>query len=262
MKKVTLTFLLILSLFSSCDFNWSALEQPDGERLIEVRRYDRLESRYLTTGDYAALQQMNTDYAVETRMLLEDVLKLGEVRDPSINTRFLISYQDTVLQMVIADAQTQYTVIDDINQDLSNAFAQLKEWLPELPLPEVYMQIGTFGQSIVVGDGYVGISLDKYLGSDYPLYQHYFTKSQRESMKREYIVPDCLSFYLLSVYPLQDIDARTQQEKDLHMGKVMWVVNKAMGRRFFNTPFVKKADLLMKKNPSATIKDLLEGKLG
>ena len=84
----------------------------------------------------------------------------------------------------------------------------------------------------------IGISLDKYMGADYPLYQKYYTADQRKSMTRKYIVPESLAFYLLSIYPMDNYDSRTQIEKDLHMGKVMWVVNKALGETFFDTPYV------------------------
>ena len=46
---------------------------------IEVVRYDRLQSRYLTTGDFSALQEINTEYAIETPTLIENVLKIGAV---------------------------------------------------------------------------------------------------------------------------------------------------------------------------------------
>ena len=36
----------------------------DAQDKIEVVRYDRLQSRYLTTGDFSALQEMNTEYAI------------------------------------------------------------------------------------------------------------------------------------------------------------------------------------------------------
>ena len=39
---------------------------------VVVDRYDRIQSLYLTTGDYSALQQMNTVYPMQTRTLIED----------------------------------------------------------------------------------------------------------------------------------------------------------------------------------------------
>lgn len=64
-----------------------------GASEIVLKRYDRLESRYLQTGDFSALQEMNTEYPIETRTLIEKVLQLGEVSDPRIHNRFLMFYQ-------------------------------------------------------------------------------------------------------------------------------------------------------------------------
>ena len=72
-----------------CQFKLSSDDENDSSQLLEIDRYDRLEYRYLTTGDFSALQQMNTEYPIETRTLIEDVVKIGEITDPDINTKFL-----------------------------------------------------------------------------------------------------------------------------------------------------------------------------
>ena len=101
-----------------------------------VERFDRLQSRYLTTGDYAALQQMSTQYPIETRTLIEDFLQLGEVNDPDINSRLLSFYQDTTLQNVLAEVQTQYADMTDINQSLNQAFQKLHRLIPSAAIPQ------------------------------------------------------------------------------------------------------------------------------
>ena len=101
----------------------------DMESHVEILRYDRIESRYLTTGDFSALQEMNTEYPTETRTLVENVLKLGAVYEPDINSRFLNFYQDTTLQTLITDAEIQYASIDDINKKLSSAFGKAQKKL-------------------------------------------------------------------------------------------------------------------------------------
>ena len=153
-------------MFTSCGFKIKTTGTGSDDSGIIVERYDRLESRYLTTGDYSALQQMNTDYPRQTRTLLEDILKLGEVNDASINSRFLALFQDTMMQEIISDAELQYANVDDLNKQLTSAFNNLKKILPAIEIPSFYTQITALDQSIVVGDKMVGISLDKYLGSD------------------------------------------------------------------------------------------------
>jgi len=212
------------------------LNHPEAD--IELRRLDRLQSRYVTTGDFSALQQMETDYPMETRVLIEKVLRVGVVDDPDISRKFLRYFQDSTLQALVNDVEAEYARVDDINNSLQDAFAVLLKDIPDLKVPRFYTQIGALDESIVVGDDMVGISLDKYLGKNYPLYKKHYSLQERESMTRDNIVPECLCFYLLSLYPLADFESRAQNERDFHMGKMMWVCNYALKKRFFDLKIV------------------------
>lgn len=249
---------MVTLLCAACEFKFRSAEDDELAHPVQVERYDRLESRYLTTGDFSALQQMNIDYPSETRTLLEKMLRLGEVNDPTLSNKFLMFYQDSVLQSLISDVEAEYANMDDINQDLQGAYERLEEWIPNLRRPMFYAQIGALDQSIIVGDKSVGISLDKYMGEDYPLYLKYYSAAQRQSMTRENIVPDCLSFYLLSLYPINDFEQRPQIDRDLHMAKMMWVTNQALGRKFYRSRYVDMIHYFMARNKKVTISALLK----
>lgn len=251
----------IITLLTGCEIKIKPnSEDADGKRELAIQRYDRLESRYLTTGDFSALQQMNIDYPMETRTLVEDVLQLGEVNDPEINSKFLNFYQDTVLQSLIADVELQYANMSDVDRQLEMAFKRLAKLVPGIKYPVVYSQIGALDQSVVIGNGSIGISLDKYLGRDYPLYKKYYTSQQRQLMSREYIVPDAMSFYLLSIFPLKDHESCSQTERDAHMGKVLWVVNNILGKQVFRSKDVDRVEAFMKRKPTPTVKQLFESR--
>lgn len=240
-------------LFSACDMRF----KPSGDDAdIQVQRFDRLESRYLTTGDFSALQTMNTDYPIQTRTLIEKMLQLGEVDAPGISNKFLMFFQDSVLQQLINDVEAEYANMDDINEELNKSFDNIVKWLPTVKRPAIYSQIGALDQSIIVGQTAIGISLDKYMGSNYALYHKYYTPQQRETMQRKFIVPDCVSFYLLSIYQPKDFEKRSQKERDIHVAKVMWVVNQSLEREAFKTDEIKKVNRYMRKHP-VTMEDLL-----
>ena len=257
MRKLYVLLLTIMLACIGCEWHLSSSDDESEVQVI-IERYDRIESLYLTTGDFSALQQMNTGYPQQTRTLIEDVLKIGRVNDPEINVKFLSFYQDTTLQTLIASAEEQYANMDDINQDLTDAFERLRDMLPDLEVPTVYAQIGSLDQSIIVGDGLLGISLDKYLGESYPLYEKYFNASQRKSMNRENIVPDCIGFYLLSLFPMPSEYAQSQLGRDMHIGKVQWVVNQAMNETVFNTLYTRNVGHYMKSHPDVTTTELLQ----
>jgi len=233
-------------------------DQDDGKVVVE--RYDRIQSLYLTTGDFSALQQMNTVYPMQTRTLIEDVLRIGKVDDPEINNKFLRFFQDSTLQDIINETQQQYASLEDINKKLTEAFDYLRENIPDLEMPEIYAQIGSLDQSVIVGNNTIGICLDKYLGADYALYckpAYGYSDEQRKMMVRKYIVPDCIGFYLLSLYPMPHNKELSQQERDIHIGKIQWVVDKAMGESIFESQYIQMADSYMKRNKNATVDQLL-----
>lgn len=256
MFVATVSVLAAVVLCVSCGSDFR-LPGAEPEVSVSVCRFDRLESRYLTTGDFSALQQMETDYPMETKTLIEQVLHIGIVEDPDINNKFLVFFQDSTLQALVSDVEVQYANMDDINEQLTLAFRNLKRELPDVEIPKVYAQISALDQSIVIGENTIGISLDKYLGEYYPLYQKYYRSEQRSGMSRENIVPDCVSFYLLSLYPLRWSDTCTQQERDMHIGKVMWVTNKMLETDFFRTKYVDEAARYMSANKDVSIDSLL-----
>lgn len=246
----------VLALCLSCGHGIKVPGIGDGDG-VRVCRFDRLESRYLSTGDFSALQQMETDYPMETKTLIENVLRIGIVEDQKINNKFLVFFQDSVLQTLIGDAEAEYANMDDINEQLTAALSRLQESIPSIQMPKIYAQISALDQSIVVGENSIGISLDKYLGENYPLYFKYYDEEQRRQMTRANIVPDCLSFYLLSIYPLHDFETRTQQDRDMHTAKVMWVCNQLMQSSFFTSESIDTVARYMQKNSETTMDELL-----
>ena len=248
---------LIMMVCVGCEWQLKPNHEDADDLAISIERYDRIESLYLTTGDFSALQQLNTDYPMQTRLLLENVLLIGKVNDPDINNKFLHFFQDSVLQAMLVDVQRQYADVDDLNEELTAAFRRLKAELPDMEVPSVYTQIGSFDQSIIVGNKTLGISLDKYLGDDYPFYLQHYTDKQRKMMTRKMIVPDCLGFYLLSLYPLPNHDSLTQQQRGEHMGCIQWVVNEVTRSKTFDNSYVKQVDSLVKKDKQMTILRLL-----
>ena len=238
-----------------CQWQLKPSETDDAGRRIGIQRFDRMEMLYLTTGDYSALQQMNTYFPTETRMLIEDMLHLGQVDDPDINTKFLFFFQDSTLQQMLNDVQQQYANMDDIDEQLSTAFKRLKDDLPDLTVPTVYTQIGSFDQSIIVSGGSLGVSLDKYLGADYPFYCDHYSEQERQLMHRDMIVPDCLCFYLLSIYPMPK--DHNQADRDRHMGRIMLTANRLMQKQIFDNNFVEEALTFMHHHPHISLHEFL-----
>ncbi len=220
--------LLGLIVFSACHTD----EQEDDFSFtgIKIARYDRLQYEATAQNSFFSLQRMNTEFAQETRLLIEDVLDLGAVNTPDINERLCAYFSDSILVHLMEDVEVKFKDVSPLEKRLTEGFQNLKKEIPELPVPEIYTQISALNQSVVVGDSVLGISLDKYMGADYPLYKRYYYTNQRRSMSPEYIVPDCFTFYLLGQYPFPWMEGhRSLLDILLYRGKIAWAVEMILG---------------------------------
>lgn len=259
MFRKIIFILVSLVALSSC--HWTAKKGNDSTDInIKIARYDRLQAEYATVNSLSALQKMNTDYPQVTKLLIEDVLALGEVDDNKINERMLEYFKDTTLLQLIQDAEEKFRDMSPIEKKLTKGFKQLKKEVPSLKVPHFYAQISALNQSVVVGDSILGFSIDKYMGADYPLYKRFYYDYQSRSMKSDRIVPDCFTFYLLSEYPLPWRPGLSLIDVIMHRGKINWVVAHILGYESFEEEmgYDKKEAAWCRKNRAALWKSMVE----
>ena len=186
---------------------WSWLAQPweawggSREERVHIERFDRILDEYVSLGSNTALSRMNMDFPVQTKLLVENVLNIGRVDEPDIEKRLRVFYLDSTVQVLLEEVHRQYADMSDIEEAFHKAFDEQRRRDPSFRIPRVYTQISCLRQSIIVADTLIGISLDKYLGEDFPLYKDYYSDEQRQQMTREAIVTDAMSFYLRSQTP-------------------------------------------------------------
>ncbi len=198
------------------------------EEKISIHRYDKVQSEYINTNSFSALQKMNMEYQTPTKILIEDILELGQVSDDTITQKLRSYYSDSTLIRLVDDVEAQYTNLTELETTLTEAFKRLKAELPSLKIPTFYSQISAFNESIVVTDTLLGISLDKYMGADYPLYERFYHKYQRRTMESNRIAADCILSFLLSQYPIVYNDKTTLLDVMLHMGKLYYLTMEAL----------------------------------
>lgn len=228
LQKIGLSFLCLIILFSSCQWKVQEKKKEDNNMTISVIRFDKLLNDYVEFNSFSALQKMNTECPMEMKLLIEDILGLGEVNEDNINGKLKTFYSDPTLQALMKDALLKFDDISDIEKELTDGFEKLKHEVPFIRIPSVYSQFSALNESVVVGDSLLGFSIDKYMGEDYPLYKRFYYNYQRKSMKPERIVPDCFVYYLMSEYPFPMDGNRTLLDLIMHFGKIHYVVAKIL----------------------------------
>lgn len=224
-RKNYILLVLLSLLFASCRVGKAEpVADPMEEEGISVVRYDKLLDEYVRFNSFSALQKMNLEYSLPTKLLIEDVLAIGQVSDDHIFQRLKTFYSDTTLIRLIEDVETRYPELGSVEKELTKGFGKLQKEVPDIMIPMIYTQISAFNESIVLSDSVLGISLDKYMGEDYPLYKRFYYGYQRRTMRPDRIVPDCLVYYLMSQYPFPMDYSRTLLDVMMHFGKINYVV--------------------------------------
>ncbi len=198
MKRRWILFCLIMLLIAACGVGlWSLFVVEDSVvEEVRIERFDHVLDEYVSLGSGTALHRMNTEYPQQTKMLIEDVLAMGQVSDPDVERKLRYVFLDSTVQILLDEVHRQYGDVSDLERDFKLAFEELRKKDPSFRTPKIYAQISCLNQSIVVTDSLIGISLDKYLGSDFPLYQEFYSPEQRQQMNRDAIVRDAISAYL------------------------------------------------------------------
>jgi len=198
MKRRWILFCLIMLLIAACGVGlWSLFVVEDSVvEEVRIERFDRVLDEYVSLGSGTALHRMNTEYPQQTKLLIEDVLAMGQVSDPDVERKLRYVFLDSTVQILLDEVHRQYGDVSDLERDFQRVFEELRKKDPSFRTPHIYTQISCLNQSIVVSDSLIGISLDKYLGRDFPLYQEFYSPEQRQQMGRDAIVTDAISAYL------------------------------------------------------------------
>ena len=96
--RISLLIILMSMLFTSCGISTGkGTEQKEEE--ISVLRYDKLLNEYVRSNSFSAMQKLTMDYRQPTKILIEDVLAIGTVKDDTIFQRLQKFYSDTTLSV-------------------------------------------------------------------------------------------------------------------------------------------------------------------
>ena len=169
-------FIFLCILLTACTGNWQRWVDSSDEE-VKIIRYDEVMDDFVSLNSYSALQRLNSEYSLQTSMLIEDVLAIGNVQDPGIDRKLRAFYQDSIVQGLYREVRRQYGDMDPEEEILSEVFTKLKEADSGFVVPVIYTQVCALNESIVISDSLVGVGLDKYLGVDYPLYKNYYYAS-------------------------------------------------------------------------------------
>ena len=225
--KLIMACILSATLLSCNGQNTNTINYATVEPL-HINRFDKDLFRLIDTGDTTLQPELIKQYPEMLDIIGKGILNLQTIETPGFFEKMRNYYSEPTLKGLYRDAITQYDSVEDIEKSLGYGFAYLKENFPSMQIPAIYMHVSGFNQNVLVGDSLLSLSIDKYMGKDYPLYQDFFYDSQKLKMQRGLVVPDYLAGWLMSEYPFAGKE-NVLLDRMIYEGKIKYLLSQALG---------------------------------
>lgn len=225
--RLLFTIALSFSLLSCSGQNTHILPAFTSAPPVQINRFDQELFKLADSQDTTLQAELLRQYPQMTEILGKGVLNMQNTSMPGFFTKLITFYSEPTLKKLYRDAIGKYSNIATVEQSLGNGFAWLKATFPTMQIPAVYMHVSGLNQNVLVGDSLLSLSIDKYMGMDYPLYQDFFYDFQRRKMTADYLVPDYLAGWIMSEYPFTGKE-NVLLDRMIYEGKIKYLIHQAM----------------------------------
>ncbi|MCW0484188.1 hypothetical protein [Gaoshiqia sediminis] len=170
------------------------------------------------------LSSIEAEFANLLPLFTYQMIRIGGPENPDY-TAHLQSFLDDSLLLELKEKVDQTFHKERLERELTDAFRHYRYYFPERLIPEVYTCVSGFNQSLVLTDSLIGISLDKYIGTDCEYYtQLGLPRYKIRNMHPEKVVPDVMYAWGLSEWPFEEI-APHLIDRMIYEGKLLYFVD-------------------------------------
>lgn len=136
-------------------------------------------------------------------------------------------YEHPTLWKMYGDTEEKFKDMSLYEQQLATSLALAKTKMNITDNSIFYTHVSGLKENIISVNNIISISLDKYLGSDYGLYTHFFNQQQLLNMSPEMIVRDYIKAWLIYNYVKQSTEDNLLSEM-VFQGKVLYIMSQIL----------------------------------
>ncbi len=210
----------LLAIIFGCIGCHTPHERIDGKAYpVMIDRFDRALTSYpqLDSTDRAAFRDSYSPFFPIYSMYV-----LGLSDAPEFVSGIEKFLSDSIIAELYRDAYIRFDNLSGTEREMGKAFGRLHSLYPDLYIPKIQSHISGLNQSIVTTDSVLSISLDSYLGEEYPLYEQRFYNYERGNKTPERIVPDVIEVILRQHFPPANRRS-TLLDRIVYEGKLLYL---------------------------------------
>lgn len=227
MGRVKHLLIIVLIIFAGCANDSKRHKNGIQHKEIVIERFDKDFQEYLQDKGAVAKEQLISKYPILLSAFGKVIVNNSETGTPGFFRSLDKYFSDTTLLKIYSDALKKFDNVEKIENELTVANEHLWDIYPGKQLPRFSMHVSGFKQNVIVTDSIISLSIDKYLGADYPIYKDYFYDYQRAQMRPEFVTRDCLRAYIISnLLP----DSKTQDlvSAMIREGKCLYLISQLL----------------------------------
>lgn len=200
---------------------------------LQIERFDQ-DFGKLQPGTFPSqVPSLRKRYGVFYHDYIQGILSIGPADDSSYfsNLRTVLANPDyQQLKHAVAE---KFPTLKTQEEELTNAFKHVKYYYPEKKVPRLISFFSGFSVQTPIGDNYIGIGLDMFLGANSPFYPALRQSIPLYISQRftpENITPRVMEVFIREdLYPERDED-RSLLAKMVYNGKVLYCMDAFLPR--------------------------------
>jgi hypothetical protein len=223
---------------------FSCNNKPKGPDVSQIKadlKLERFEDDFFAIDSNNIMPGLNAlqlKYPVFAPLFINNILGAGSDSN-GVNTALIKSFLH-LSDSIYLFARDKYKNFDGIKKELEQAFRYVKYYHPTYALPAITTLIGppdVMAQQdngeqspVFIGPDRIGISLQFYLGKNYPMYQDdYFIRNvapqyRSRRFEKEYITADVMKMVIDDIYPDKS-KGKGLIEQMIEKGKQWYMLN-------------------------------------
>jgi hypothetical protein len=233
MKINQIIFLILFILLGSCSGDKSSGRISKMDLEINILRLEKDMFSASSTDLTGTIEMLMSKYG-EFFTLFSRVINIGEPGSPGYAEYLNAFLTDKINYEVYEETLKSYPDLTDLEEQLSDAFKHYKHYFPDGEIPSVYSFVSRFNTSLIIGEGLLGIGLDRYLGTECKYYEQLgLTKYTRDKMHRDKIVPDCMYAWASTEWIFEGgnkdkVPSQNVLNHMIYQGKLIYFVQRMM----------------------------------
>ncbi len=223
MKNV-ISFIGLVFVLASCTQNPLKVNVSNISVNLKIKHLDVDLLRLKQDQVQAAIPSLKSAYGDFFDIFTYRMIGIGGIEQPNFAGSLYSFVSDTLIRKLEINV-AQHVDTLQLRSVLETAFRHYKYYFPEKEMPTIFTCISGFNQSVVISRKLIGVSLDKYIGSDCMFYERLGLPAyKRRNMGQDKIGPDMMQAWADAEWPKSEKD-NSLLSNMVHQGKVLYFLD-------------------------------------